>query len=110
MYTPLAEFLRYLLLDTTVKSLFADDEIETNSKIHRQFRNAHEGHRSHAGLDPTRASTGVVVSKHPFKISTLPKNQDYNNFTLYLADLQPSGAQKEPTNMALQRTQMIGQT
>lgn len=33
---------------------------ETNSKIHRQFRNAHEGHRSHAGLDPTRASTGVV--------------------------------------------------
>jgi hypothetical protein len=34
--------------------------IETNSKIHRQFRNAHEGHRSHAGLDPTRASTGVV--------------------------------------------------
>lgn len=34
--------------------------VETNSKIHRQFRNAHEGHRSHAGLDPTRASTGVV--------------------------------------------------
>lgn len=34
--------------------------IETNSKIHKQFRNAHEGHRPHAGLDPTRASTGVV--------------------------------------------------
>ena len=34
--------------------------LETNSKIHRQFRNAHEGHRAHAGLDPTRASTGVV--------------------------------------------------
>jgi aspartate/methionine/tyrosine aminotransferase len=34
--------------------------VETNSKIHRQFRNAHEGHRPHAGLDPTRASTGVV--------------------------------------------------
>lgn len=33
---------------------------ETNSKIHRQFRNAHEGHKSHAGLDPTRASTGVI--------------------------------------------------
>ncbi|KAH8594804.1 aminotransferase class I and II [Bisporella sp. PMI_857] len=33
---------------------------ETNSKIHRQFRDAHEGHRTHAGLDPTRASTGVV--------------------------------------------------
>lgn len=33
---------------------------ETNSRIHRQFRNAHEGHRPHAGLDPTRASTGVV--------------------------------------------------
>ncbi|PSS24989.1 hypothetical protein M430DRAFT_63640 [Amorphotheca resinae ATCC 22711] len=33
---------------------------ETSSKIHTQFRNAHEGHKSHAGLDPTRASTGVV--------------------------------------------------
>jgi len=33
---------------------------ETNSKIHRQFRNAHEGNKAHAGLDPTRASTGVI--------------------------------------------------
>ncbi|GAB7350387.1 hypothetical protein MBLNU459_g1009t1 [Dothideomycetes sp. NU459] len=33
---------------------------ELGSKIHRQFRNAHEGHRPHAGLDPSRASTGVV--------------------------------------------------
>ena len=31
-----------------------------DSKIHKQFRNAHEGHKTHAGLDPTRASTGVV--------------------------------------------------
>ena len=34
--------------------------IETSSKIHRQFRAAHEGHLPHAGLDATRASTGVV--------------------------------------------------
>ena len=33
---------------------------EHNSPIHRQFRNSHEGHKSHAGLDPTRASTGVI--------------------------------------------------
>jgi len=33
---------------------------ELNSKVHRQFRAAHEGHRPHAGLDPSRASTGVV--------------------------------------------------
>ncbi|KAI4286987.1 MAG: hypothetical protein L6R35_003756 [Caloplaca aegaea] len=33
---------------------------ELKSNIHRQFRNAHEGHRPHAGLDPSRASTGVV--------------------------------------------------
>ncbi|ETS77340.1 hypothetical protein PFICI_11214 [Pestalotiopsis fici W106-1] len=33
---------------------------ETSSKIHRQFRAAHEGHLPHAGLDATRASTGVV--------------------------------------------------
>lgn len=31
-----------------------------NSDIHRQFRDAHEGHKAHAGLDPSRASTGVV--------------------------------------------------
>ncbi|KAK3054006.1 hypothetical protein LTR09_004782 [Extremus antarcticus] len=33
---------------------------ELNSAIHRQFREAHEGHKPHAGLDPSRASTGVV--------------------------------------------------
>ncbi|KAF4554888.1 Aminotransferase class I and II-like protein 2 [Elsinoe fawcettii] len=33
---------------------------ELNSTIHRQFRSAHEGHKPHAGLDPSRASTGVV--------------------------------------------------
>ena len=31
-----------------------------NSEIHRQFRDCHEGHKPHAGLDATRASTGVV--------------------------------------------------
>ncbi|KUI55339.1 Aspartate aminotransferase [Cytospora mali] len=33
---------------------------EHSSKIHRQFRAAHEGHLPHAGLDPSRSSTGVV--------------------------------------------------
>ncbi|KAF2153905.1 PLP-dependent transferase [Myriangium duriaei CBS 260.36] len=33
---------------------------ELSSEIHRQFRTAHEGHKPHAGLDPSRASTGVV--------------------------------------------------
>ncbi|KAI3555392.1 aminotransferase class I and II [Colletotrichum abscissum] len=33
---------------------------EVQSKTHRQFRNAHEGHQPHAGLDASRASTGVV--------------------------------------------------
>ncbi|KAJ4306676.1 hypothetical protein N0V88_000040 [Collariella sp. IMI 366227] len=33
---------------------------EANSKVHRQFRNAHEGHLPHAGLDASRSSTGVV--------------------------------------------------
>src|SRR4051812_35311264 len=33
---------------------------ELNSAIHLQFRECHEGHKPHAGLDPTRASTGVV--------------------------------------------------
>jgi hypothetical protein len=33
---------------------------ELNSKIHRQFRAAHEGHQPHQGLDPSKASTGVI--------------------------------------------------
>lgn len=33
---------------------------EKKSEIHRQFRDAHEGHRPHAGLDASRTSTGVV--------------------------------------------------
>ncbi|OAA60912.1 Pyridoxal phosphate-dependent transferase, major domain protein [Niveomyces insectorum RCEF 264] len=33
---------------------------EASSRIHRQFRAAHEGHLPHAGLDATRSSTGVV--------------------------------------------------
>ena len=44
---------------------------ELSSETHRQFRDAHEGHRPHAGLDATRASTGVVwtterASEHGF--------------------------------------------
>ena len=34
--------------------------LETSSKVHREFRTAHEGHLPHAGLDASRASTGVV--------------------------------------------------
>ncbi|KAH7155034.1 pyridoxal phosphate-dependent transferase [Dactylonectria estremocensis] len=33
---------------------------EVQSKVHRQFRNAHEGHQPHAGLDASRSSTGVI--------------------------------------------------
>ncbi|KAL9611813.1 MAG: hypothetical protein Q9167_003581 [Letrouitia subvulpina] len=33
---------------------------ELSSSIHRLFRSAHEGRRLHAGLDPSRGSTGVV--------------------------------------------------
>lgn len=44
---------------------------EQTSETHRQFRDAHEGHRPHAGLDASRASTGVVwtterASEHGF--------------------------------------------
>ncbi|KAI9788344.1 MAG: hypothetical protein M1816_006947 [Peltula sp. TS41687] len=35
-------------------------ENELNSPIHLAFRQAHEAHRPHSGLDPKRSSTGVV--------------------------------------------------
>jgi aspartate/methionine/tyrosine aminotransferase len=33
---------------------------EQKSKVHQQFRKAHEGHQTHSGLDASRSSTGVV--------------------------------------------------
>ncbi|KZZ92338.1 Pyridoxal phosphate-dependent transferase, major domain protein [Ascosphaera apis ARSEF 7405] len=42
-------------------SVTADlSENEKSSKVHRQFRDAHDGHKPHTGLDASRASTGVV--------------------------------------------------
>merc|ERR1712000_574299 len=41
-------------------SVTAPGQNEIQSKVHRQFRNAHEGHMPHAGLDASRSSTGVV--------------------------------------------------
>ena len=41
-------------------TMFIEPVPELRSEIHRQFREAHAGHRPHAGLDPARASTGVV--------------------------------------------------
>ncbi|KAJ2904969.1 aminotransferase class i and ii [Zalerion maritima] len=35
-------------------------ENEERSKIHKEFRAAHEGHLPHAGLDASRSSTGVI--------------------------------------------------
>lgn len=36
------------------------ERVEQSSAIHMQFRESHEGHKPHAGLDPSKASTGVV--------------------------------------------------
>lgn len=35
-------------------------DIERSSQGHRELRESHEGHRPHAGLDPSRTSTGVI--------------------------------------------------
>lgn len=53
---------------------------ELNSKIHRQFRQSHEGHRPHAGLDPTRASTGVVwTSERAYEHGFMEKPEAWAN-------------------------------
>ncbi len=46
--------------DRSAKLTRTTTPTEASSKIHRQFRAAHEGHLPHAGLDASRASTGVV--------------------------------------------------
>ncbi|KAK6542979.1 hypothetical protein TWF694_006911 [Orbilia ellipsospora] len=56
-------------------------ESELNSAAHRQFRNAHDGHRAHAGLDPTRASTGVVwCTERAYEHGFLEKPEKWVNF------------------------------
>lgn len=45
-------------VSTATKANISPKELQ--SKVHRQFRNAHEGHLPHAGLDASRSSTGVV--------------------------------------------------
>lgn len=53
---------------------------ELTSKIHRQFRQSHEGHKPHAGLDPTRASTGVVwTSERAYEHGFLENPNDWAN-------------------------------
>jgi aspartate/methionine/tyrosine aminotransferase len=42
---------------------------ELGSNIHRNFRESHEGHKPHAGLDPSRSTTGVVwTSEQAYKM------------------------------------------
>lgn len=50
----------FIHLDTKLLQLLISFSTEINSAVHLQFRQAHEGHKPHAGLDPARASTGVV--------------------------------------------------
>lgn len=45
---------------STLDNMLTSSCIEQSSAIHMQFRECHEGHKPHAGLDPTKASTGVV--------------------------------------------------
>lgn len=53
---------------------------ELGSSIHRQFRQSHEGHKPHAGLDATRASTGVVwTSEQAYKHGFLDKPEEWAN-------------------------------
>lgn len=55
---PLLDIVRAILV--RFLNLYANQLPELRSETHRQFRAAHEGHRPHAGLDASRASTGVV--------------------------------------------------
>lgn len=59
---------------------FADGCVELGSSIHRQFRQSHEGHKPHAGLDATRASTGVVwTSEQAYKHGFLEHPEEWAN-------------------------------
>lgn len=50
------------------------------SAIHSKFRNAHHGHKPHAGLDASRASTGVVwCSEHAYEHGFMDHPEQWAN-------------------------------
>lgn len=52
---------------------------KTNNNIYRRFRDAHEGHRAHALLDPTRASTGGWCTEQAYEYGFYEDGKEWAN-------------------------------
>ena len=79
-YLPLPIPSLYLPAPTPSQKLTGRPATELGSKIHRQFRQSHEGHKPHAGLDATRASTGVVwTSERAYEYGFLEHPEKWAN-------------------------------
>ncbi|KAF2401015.1 PLP-dependent transferase [Trichodelitschia bisporula] len=77
---------------------------QSNSTIHLAFRTAHEGHKPHAGLDPTRASTGVVwTSERAYEHGYLDSPETWSNLGQGAPEAEDSipGSFPRPTSLPL---------
>lgn len=73
-------------------------DTELNSAIHRQFREAHEGHKPHAGLDPSRASTGVVwTTERAYEYGFLDEPEKWANLGQGAPEVDDSKSRPTPS-------------
>ncbi|KAK5118839.1 hypothetical protein LTR62_000048 [Meristemomyces frigidus] len=75
---------------------------EQNSDIHTKFRECHEGHKAHAGLDPSRASTGVVwTSERAYEHGFLEHPEQWANLGQGAPEVEDDieGSFKRPTTL-----------
>ncbi|KAK3675934.1 hypothetical protein LTR78_004126 [Recurvomyces mirabilis] len=80
---------------------------EKNSDIHTKFRECHEGHRAHAGLDPSRASTGVVwTSERAYEHGFLENPEEWANLGQGAPEVDDDieGSFKRPTTLNITMT------
>ncbi|KAK4959029.1 hypothetical protein LTR10_003828 [Elasticomyces elasticus] len=80
---------------------------EMGSDIHKKFREAHEGHKAHAGLDPSRASTGVVwTSERAYEHGFMDHPEEWANLGQGAPEVEDDieGSFKRPTSIDITMT------
>ncbi|KAK3112770.1 hypothetical protein LTR53_010609 [Teratosphaeriaceae sp. CCFEE 6253] len=80
---------------------------EQSSDVHKKFREAHEGHKAHAGLDPSRASTGVVwTSERAYEHGFLEHPEQWANLGQGAPEVEDDieGSFKRPTSIDISMT------
>lgn len=77
---------------------------EIESAVHKEFRESHHGHKPHAGLDPSRASTGVVwTSERAYEHGFMDDPKSWANLGQGAPEVEDDikGCFKRPTELKI---------